>query len=126
MTEKLSKLVVVVVGIGVGFSIPIIAGFFFGETLIPFYCVVIAQGISGIILSFVWPQMSWRVGLWLFAIWPLILLFAILLAGLPRQKQDLFEALTYVWILVAGCIGGWLGAFIARRLKHTKSQTNSR
>jgi hypothetical protein len=115
MREKMSKVVASAVGVGVAFTVPIVAGFFFGETLIPFYWVVVIQGISGIVLSFVWPHMSWRTGLWLFAIWPLILLFAVVLGGLPNRKADLFDALTYLWILLAGCIGGWLGALISTR-----------
>jgi hypothetical protein len=117
------SMVAVGVGAVVALTVPVVAGLFFGESLIPFYCVVVAQGICGLLLSFVWPDLSWRAGVWLFAIWPLILAFAVILAGPPNKKADLYDALTYLWILVSGCVGGWLGTLMGRRHKKT-SESN--
>jgi hypothetical protein len=117
MTLRMTSVVAIAVGPGVALTVPVIAGLFFGESLIPFYCVIVTQGIFGFILSLTWPQLTWRAGVWMFAIWPAILLFAIILAGPPTKSEELYEALTYLWILFSGCVGAWTGAFIARRFK---------
>lgn len=119
MTIRMESVVAVGVGAVVALTVPIIAGLFFGESLIPFYCVVVSQGICGFILGFFWPHLSWRTGVWMFAIWPPILLFAVILAGPPSGKEDLYEALTYLWILFSGCVGGWCGALITRHKKNS-------
>ncbi len=113
----MTRVVAVSVGACIALTVPVIAGLFLGETLLSFYCVVVVQGLGAFLLSFSWPNLSWRVGLWMFSVWILILLFAVILGGPPTKMVDLYDAATYLWILFSGCVGGWLGAIIGRRLR---------
>jgi len=131
MRNYIPKLVAFFVGILSFLTVPPVIGLVFGQyTLYPFYFLVLSQGIAGLILALIWPRIGWRLGLWLSAIWPFLLLMMAFLGGEELRwanwKRDASEALTYLWILIAGCVGAWLGAFIARRFRHTKFQTDSR
>ena len=70
-----------------------------------------------LILGFFWRELSWRIGLWLFLVWPPALAFAAFLAGEQpwHWKRELISISQYPAIMVAACVGGWLGRFISRR-----------
>lgn len=68
------------------------------------------------VLGFVWKQLSWRIGLWLFLIWPPALLLAYYLAadaGPWNWKGELLSLSAYALMLMAACFGAWLGAAIS-------------
>jgi hypothetical protein len=73
---------------------------------------------AGLTLGLFWPQLSWRVGLWLFLVWPPMLLFALFLAadaGPWNWKGELISLGEYALMMIAACIGGWLGSTISKR-----------
>ena len=94
---------------------------FWSETssVILFSLDIATYGVAGIVFGFIWPSSSWRLGLYLFAVWPPLLLFPVLLSGgkgIPfHWRAELLNLLGYFLILVGACVGAWLGAFIARR-----------
>lgn len=83
---------------------------------------VAVYGVAGVIFGFLWPSVGWRLGLYIFAIWPPVLLFSVFLAGeVPwNMRAELRGLLGYLLMLIAGCLGAELGAHIARR-KNKKS-----
>jgi hypothetical protein len=73
--------------------------------------------IAALGLALLWPQVSWRIGLWLFLLWPAFLLFAVFLSADQRWnwRGDLLSLAAYASMFFAACFGGWLGAFISKR-----------
>ncbi|MGI8837401.1 MAG: hypothetical protein ACR2H4_12310 [Pyrinomonadaceae bacterium] len=74
-------------------------------------------GISGIALGFVWPERGWRLGLWLGLFWVVLLLIALPFSdpvpwNLRLVIKDLID---YSLIVIAGPLGGAVGAIISRR-----------
>jgi len=88
--------------------------------------LITAYGISGVGLGFFWPNIGWRLGLYLFAIWPPVLLFSVFLAGeVPWNiRAELRSLFGYCLILIAACIGGWVGSVIGRQVKNNTSGRN--
>jgi hypothetical protein len=120
--ELLSRAVSVLLGVTLFFILPITVGNRLGDDtplLLPI--IIAAYTVCGVVLGFVWHDDGWRLGIYLFAIWPPALLFAIFLAGeLPwtfsSVWRDLKNLLGYLLILVAAGLGSGLGSFIRRRL----------
>jgi hypothetical protein len=80
--------------------------------------LITAYGASGVALGFFWPNIGWRLGLYLFAIWPPVLLFSVFLAGeVPwNLRAELRSLVGYFLILIAACLGGLVGSLIGRRI----------
>lgn len=79
--------------------------------------------VAGLVLGFVWPNSSWRLGFYLFAVWPPVLLVGAFLAWEQPAtvRPTLMNLLGYLLILVGACVGAGLGALIARRASHKTS-----
>jgi hypothetical protein len=79
--------------------------------------LILAHGIIGLIFGFKWPEGGWRLGLYLSASWPPILLFALFLGGenITWVFRELLELLKIFLMFVAACLGAGLGAFTRRR-----------
>jgi hypothetical protein len=81
--------------------------------------LILAHGIIGFVFGFRWPEGSWRLGLYLCASWPPILLFALFLGGeyVTRESipRDLLELLKIFVMFLAACLGAGLGASLKRR-----------
>jgi len=113
-----AKAVTVLLGIALFLTVSFVISFALGDdTSFDMPLLIASYGISGLILGFTWPDMSWRLGLWLCLIWPPILLFMLFLSAEQpsnwrRELPDLFG---YLLILTAACLGAGLGAFIRRR-----------
>lgn len=113
-----AKAVAVLLGIALFFTLPLVVGFILGDDTPLFLPLLITSyGVSGLILGFTWPDMSWRLGLWLYLIWPAMLLFMFFLSAeqpsdWKRESRDLFG---FFLILIAACLGARLGAFIRQR-----------
>jgi hypothetical protein len=86
--------------------------------------ILAAYGITGIVFGLLSPDDGWRLGLYLFAAWPPVLLFGLFLAGEQpwHPWADLRSLIDYVSILVVACIGGWAGAFINGLYYHSNKQ----
>jgi hypothetical protein len=76
-----------------------------------------AYFLIAVVIGYFWPPVGWKTGLWLFLPWPPALLFAeFLSADKPWDwKGDLLSLAAYASMLVAACLGGWLGAVISKR-----------
>jgi hypothetical protein len=120
--ELRARTLAVFVGVVLFFILPITVGNRLGDDtplLLPI--IIAAYTVCGVVLGLVWHDDGWRLGIYLFAIWPPALLFAIFLAGeLPWTRstvwRDLKDLLGYMLILVGACLGAWLGAMIRRHL----------
>lgn len=120
--STIPKVLALFVGIALFFVIPITIGSLLGDYT-PLYLplLVAAYGVSGVVLGFLWPEVGWRLGLWLFAVWPPMLLFALFLGGeaLMEGPVDmngmLRDLLGYLMAMVAACLGAELGGIIRRR-----------
>jgi hypothetical protein len=91
-----------------------------------FSCDIAVYALAGLILGFIWPNVGWGLGLCLFAVWPPVLLFAVFLAGeVPwNVRAELGSLFGYCLILIAACIGGWVGSVIGRHVKNNTSARN--
>lgn len=81
---------------------------------------VMAYALAGAALGFFWPRQRWRLGVWLFAVWPPLLVLAALfsdgpLLGPAGWKGLLQDLAAYSLMLVASCLGAEAGAVIGRR-----------
>jgi uncharacterized membrane protein YfcA len=110
----------VLAGVALFFTLPFAISALFGDNTRWYLTLLVAPyAIAGVVLGIVWPQMSWQIGIWLFAVWPPALSFDFFLtAEVPSdRKKDLQNLAGYLLILVAACVGGWLGSLTARRLR---------
>jgi hypothetical protein len=108
-------------GAALFFAVATIPAMLFGDDsplLVPID--VAAYGVAGVVFGLIWPNAGWRLGLWLFAVWPLMLLFSMFLAGEVLLEgsvswvgvlRDLAGALL---VLAASCFGAEAGAVIRR------------
>jgi hypothetical protein len=123
MKPYVPKIAASLVSIGLVLTFAIAGGVLGDNTPYPFYFLVLSYGIGGLILGYVWPKMSWRLGFWLFVIWPPMLLLGLFLGGeslsWANWKANLLDVLSFFWILFVGRVGGWLGAVVGRRFKNT-------
>ena len=122
------KALAVFVGTALFFILPITIGSLLGDNT-PLYLplLVAPYGMSGAFLGFLWPDVGWRLGLWLSAIWPPMLLFMLFLGGdaLMKEHVDLKgtvrDLLGYLMIMIAACLGAEVGAIIRRRRRADSS-----
>jgi hypothetical protein len=117
-SKRQGTAVSIFVGIGLFFILPLALEPVLTQPTRVFLPVFMAcYFVAALGLALQWPQVSWRVGLWLFLLWPAFLLFAVFLsADRPwNWKGDLLSLAAYGSMLVAACFGGWLGAFVSKR-----------
>jgi|ERR1044072_66050 hypothetical protein len=79
--------------------------------------------VTALGVALLWPQVSWRVGLWLFLPWPPALLFSFFLTAdqswpWKAVLGDLLSLAAYALMFIAACFGGWLGAVISNRRRN--------
>jgi hypothetical protein len=84
------------------------------ESLLFVMVAILLYAACGFVLALIWPRQGWRMGLWLFVIWPPMLLFAAFLsADVPvNTRTELKDLLTYFVMFLAACIGGAVGSAI--------------
>ncbi|MGI8835527.1 MAG: hypothetical protein ACR2H4_02675 [Pyrinomonadaceae bacterium] len=118
--KVVSRGLAIIAGLVTFFALPIALGHWLGydwRLMTP--TQILARGIIGLFFGFRWPEGGWRLGFYLFASWPPILMFALFLGGeyITRESmsQDLMELLNMFLMFVAACFGAGSGAFIRRR-----------
>ena len=82
---------------------------------------------AGVLLGFIWPNSGWRLGLYLFSIWPLFLLASVLFSDPPpviHWREELLALLGYLMILPGACLGAWIGSTLRRRFSSDASHDN--
>ena len=120
-----ARIFAVVVGVGLLLLGAVVPPRWFGDSSLWLFSFDVSiYGVAGLVLGFIWPNSGWRLGFYLVAIWPPMLLFATFLAWEQplTVRAILMSLLGYLLILVGACVGAWLGAFIARRAS-TKTST---
>ena len=109
----------VTIGIGLFFFVAFLPAQLFGNAVWLWVAAdIVSYTIGGVVLGFIWPDMSWRLGIWLFAVWPLIILLAFLISDPPRVinwKEELLSLLGYLMILPGACLGAWIGSLLRLR-----------
>ena len=120
----IQRVVAVTVGIVVLFSITLFPATWLAPVLAIFAFYATLYAALGALLGFIWPNISWRLGLWLFAIWPPMLLLMLLLGAdaVNDWRREAFSLLGVLLILLAGCLGAWLGGSLSRR-RRKESET---
>ena len=119
-----ARIVAVLVGVGLFLFVAFVPSLWFGDSsLLLFMFDIATYGVAGIVFGFIWPSSRWRLGLYLFAVWPPVLAFATFLAWEQpvTVRATLLNLLGYLLVLVGACVGGGLGALIARRASHKTS-----
>ena len=127
MSSVRAKAVAVLTGIVLFFAMPSIISHFVGDYSSWYLTLlVLPYGVSGIVLGTIWPNIGWRLGVWLFLVWPPMLFFMVFLsADKPvNLKGDPLDFLGYMLILPAGCIGAWLGSLMAWRIGGTRAESS--
>ncbi len=120
-----ARILAVLVGVALFLFVAFVPPLWFEDSeLLLFLFYIATYSLAGFVMGFIWPNNGWRLGLYLFAIWPPMLLFAAFLSGEQpwHVKAELMSLLGYLLILVGACVGAWLGAYIARRAS-TKTST---
>jgi hypothetical protein len=122
MNEAARRIIAVFLGFGLFSIVTLFAWVFFGSSpSYPFLLLMLSHAITAAVLGYSWPQMAWRVGLWMFLPWPLFLLVGFFLTGeylITREanRKDVFVVLLFCFsMLPVGCIGGWLGGIAKRQ-----------
>jgi hypothetical protein len=114
----ISRGLAIIVGLVMFFALPITLGEWQGYDwglMTP--TLIVTHGVIGSLVGFVWPREGWRLGFYLCASWPPILLVAIFF-GEPTgesSSRELLELLKIFLMFVAACVGAGFGAFIRRR-----------
>lgn len=126
-TDKtVPRMLAVLVGAALFFILPLALGALLGdETPLMLPAHAAAYGVSGVVFGLRWPDGGWRWGLYLLAVWPPMLLFAILLGGEVlwegRWAGVLRELEEFALVLVAACFGAEAGATVGRRRRSDPS-----
>lgn len=97
--------------------------------LIVFMLQIASYSVVGIALGFGWPNIGWRLGLYLFSILPLIILASVLFSDPPsvvHWREELFVLLGYLMILPGACLGAWIGSILRRRFSRDASPDKHR
>jgi len=121
-----ARILAVAVGVGLLFFEAFVPSLWFGNSsLLLFLFDIAVYSVAGVVLGIVWPNSGWRLGFYLFAAWPPLLVSSVLLSGgkgIPIDwRGELLNLLGYFLILVGACVGAWLGTFIARRASNKTS-----
>ena len=117
-----------VVAIALFFFEAFVPPLWFGDSELKLFSSdVLAYMVAGLVLGFIWPNMSWRLGLWLFSVWPPIILLMFLFSDPPPiipWKKELLSLLGYLMILPGACLGAWIGSILRRRFSSDTSHDN--
>lgn len=96
--------------------------------LIFFACYIASYSFAGLLLGLVWPNSGWRLGLYLMAVWPPIIVAWFVLTDPPPvinwREEILYTILYLLGILLnlGGAMGGaWAGSLIRRRISGDRS-----
>ncbi len=95
-----------------------------GRSLLMLFAFYIGTySLAGIAIGFIWPNSGWRLGLYLFAVWPPVILLNFLFSDPPpviHWKEELVGLFAYLLILPGATFGAWVGSIIRRR--HTSNR----
>lgn len=117
--DILARILAVITSLALVF---VLAFGFEGRRDIPFPSFVIyiaAYSAAGVLFGFVWPNSGWRLGLYLFAVWPLFIVVLFLFSDPPsviHWKEEILGLLGLLSILPGACLGAWIGSLLRRRL----------
>lgn len=79
-------------------------------------------GFSGIFFGYLWANVGWRLGLWLFGFWFVALPLGLLLGGRQMIRAATLTSLLLILALgVAACLGAALGALVRQRLARVRA-----
>lgn len=102
-------------GIALAFAVPITLTLLLGEESWLFVpLMVVSYGIVGSVLGYRWPEGGWRLGLWLFAFWLLLIPLSFIFSD-PIPLNFWRELQNLIWhalIGIAACFGAGLGALL--------------
>ena len=79
---------------------------------------IVIYVIAGVVLGFIWPNSGWRLGPYLFAIWPVFIILNVLISDRPpviHWKEELLGLFGLLMILPGACLGAWVGSMLRRR-----------
>lgn len=112
--DVIARVVAFVAGI-VGFVIAglVIEAVQTKSLLVPFAIDIATYAVVGALLGFIWPESSWRLGLYLFAIWLPIIIINFFFSDPPAEihwKQELLAWMGLLLILPGACIGAFAGS----------------
>ena len=111
-----ARICAVLVGIALLFFEAAVPSQWFGNNLLLLFVADITiYSIAGLVLGFIWPNSGWRLGFYLAAVWPLMLLFGVFLAWEQRvtERATWLNLLGYLLVFMGACAGAGLGALLA-------------
>ncbi len=119
MKTTLNEGRIIAAGVGGGllFTVVPLLGIAVGTEWLSLFLTALSYAVITGVVAFVWPQLSWRTGLWFFASFPLVMLASFLFTGTEapiRWHAELKSLLEYAPGLVGACFGGWFGAMISK------------
>ena len=118
-TDIRARILAVIVGIALLLFVAFVSDLWSKtSSLILFTFFVATYSVAGMVLGFIWPNSGWRLGLYLFSIWPLFLLASVLFSDPPavvNWRGQLLALFGYVLILPGAALGAWVGSIIRRR-----------
>lgn len=114
------RIVSIAIGGGIAFILGPLVGIAIREDWILNGLMALAFTIGAVIVAHLWPELSWRAGLWFFVFLPPTVLASFLLGPGPPVNwgAELRSLLGYALGLIGACLGGWIGAQISTRRKH--------
>ena len=81
-----------------------------------FSLLAFVYAVASGLVSYIWPQLGWRTGLWFFVFFPTAALASFFFGqGFPGWNALATGVLYYSWGFFAACFGGWLGSRLRRR-----------
>ena len=123
-----ARIVAVIVGVLLLFFVAFVSDLWpKTSSLILFTVCTAIYGVVGIVVGSVWPSSGWRLGLYLFAVWPPVLAFGTFLAWehpINDVKGTLMDLLGYLLFLIGGCVGAAFGSVLARRFATSTDHHN--
>ena len=114
VNKVVSRIVAVVAGIALWICLGFVPVFWPALSFSGVIVVDIASfAVSGILLGLIWPQVGWRLGFYLFIVWPLYIVGTVAFSDPPaviRWKDELLGLGSYLLILPGSTLGAWLGS----------------
>lgn len=92
-------------------------GLAFGDSWLVYALLALAYTVVAGLVSFFWPPLGWRTGLWFFAFFPLAYLFILFLTldAVLNWRRELTSILLYSPSFIGACLGGWIGSTLRGR-----------
>ena len=123
-TDIRARIFAVAAGIALFFFVGLVSDAWSkASSLVLFTFFVGTYSLAGIAIGFIWPNSGWRLGLFLFAVWPPFILLNFLFSDPPpviHWKEELVGLFAYLLILPGATFGAWVGSIIRRR--HTSNR----